>query len=55
VASGEETNTYDLTLASRQGRVSVQITGFEMVKINRLEPADRIADRISYTPASVTS
>ena len=48
VASGEETNTYDLTLTDDKGNVSVEILGFEMVKLNQLSKEDRIADKVSF-------
>jgi len=51
-ASGKETNTYDLTLCDTQGSVLVSIQGFEMVKLNRLEKEDRIADKVSFRQAS---
>jgi hypothetical protein len=53
IASGEETNTYDLTLVDGKGNVSVEITGFEMVKLNQLAPEDRITDRVTYTVAEL--
>ncbi|HKK99620.1 MAG TPA: SDR family oxidoreductase, partial [Desulfotignum sp.] len=48
-AFGEETNTYDLTLTDAAGKVYIRVTGFEMVKLNRLAPEDRIADRVTFT------
>jgi hypothetical protein len=51
VDSGEETNTYNLTLADEKGRVFVEIIGFEMVKLNQLAPEDRISDRVSFVKA----
>jgi len=51
IKSGDETNTYDLILTDARGNVSVEITGFEMVKLNQLAPEDRIADKISYVTA----
>ncbi len=53
IKSGEETNTYDLTLADDKGNVFVEILGFEMVKLNQLAEEDRIADRVTYKAASV--
>ena len=50
--SGEETNTYDLTLCDDKGNVSVKITGFQMVKLNRLDPEDRIAGKVSFKALS---
>ena len=45
-ASGEETNTYNLHLVDKKGNVYIEITSFEMVKINRLDPEDRIDELI---------
>ena len=47
-ASGEETNTYDLQLADKNGVVYMEINGFEMVKINKLDPEDRISSLVEY-------
>ena len=44
--SGEETNTYHLTLADRAGTVCIEIDGFEMVKLNRLDPEDETFARL---------
>ncbi|WDP92222.1 MAG: acyltransferase domain-containing protein [Desulfobacter sp.] len=54
-ASGDETNTYDLTLCDMDGKVYVRITGFEMVKLNRLDKEDRIADKVNFTPAAAVT
>jgi hypothetical protein len=48
-ASGKETNTYDLTLVDDTGMVFVKVRGFEMVKLTRLAPEDRIAGRVTFT------
>jgi len=48
-ASGEETNTYDLTLVDDTGMVFIKVGGFEMVKLTRLAPEDRIAGRVTFT------
>ena len=48
INSGEETNTYDLTLTDTKGNVSVEIKGFEMVKLNQLAMEDQIAGKVSY-------
>ncbi len=48
-ASGEETNTYDLFLTDLSGNVFIKVTGFEMVKLTRLAPEDRITDRVTFT------
>ncbi|MEH0020268.1 MAG: beta-ketoacyl synthase N-terminal-like domain-containing protein [Desulfobacter sp.] len=48
VASGEETNTYDLSLCDLKGNLLVDIQGFEMVKLGPLDPEDRIADKVSF-------
>jgi hypothetical protein len=50
-ASQEETNTYDLKLVDKKGNVYIEIIGFEMVKINRLDPEDRIADLVDFSSA----
>ncbi len=47
-ASGEETNTYDLKLVDKKGKVFIEVDSFEMVKLNHLDPEDRIIDRIEY-------
>ena len=46
IASGEKTITYRLTLADEDHRAVVEIEGFEMVKVDRLQPEDRIAERL---------
>jgi acyl transferase domain-containing protein/NAD(P)H-dependent flavin oxidoreductase YrpB (nitropropane dioxygenase family)/NAD(P)-dependent dehydrogenase (short-subunit alcohol dehydrogenase family)/acyl carrier protein len=45
-ASAEKTITYRLTLAGEDDRAVVEIEGFEMVKVDRLQPEDRIAERL---------
>jgi NAD(P)-dependent dehydrogenase (short-subunit alcohol dehydrogenase family) len=52
-ASGEETNTYDLTLTDMSGKVFIKVTGFEMVKLSRLAPEDRITDKVTFTETVV--
>ncbi len=47
-ASGDETNTYNLTLVDKKGNVFIEVEGFEMVKLNRLDPEDRIIDRVEF-------
>lgn len=46
IASAEKTVTYRLTLADAADRAVVEIEGFEMVKVDRLQPEDRIAERL---------
>jgi len=46
--SGEETNTYDLKLIDKKGNVFIEVNQFEMVKLNRLDPEDRIIDRVEF-------
>ncbi len=46
IASAERTVTYRLTLAGEDDRAVVEIEGFEMVKVDRLQPEDRIAERL---------
>jgi len=48
-ASGKETNTYDLKLTDKKGNVFIEVDSFEMVKLNRLEPADRIVDQVKFS------
>lgn len=48
-ASGEETNTYDLKLVDKTGTVFIEVDSFEMVKLNRLDPADQIIDRVQFS------
>jgi hypothetical protein len=52
IDSGEETNTYDLTLTDDKGNVSVEIIGFEMVKLSQLAEEDRIADKVSFVSSA---
>ncbi len=52
-ASGEETNTYDLFLTDMSGKVFIKIIEFEMVKLTRLAPEDRIADQVTFTETVV--
>ncbi|MFH2058239.1 MAG: beta-ketoacyl synthase N-terminal-like domain-containing protein [Pseudomonadota bacterium] len=47
-ASEEETNTYDLKLVDKKGNVFIEIDSFEMVKLNQLDPEDRITDRVRF-------
>ncbi|NOX32435.1 MAG: acyltransferase domain-containing protein [Deltaproteobacteria bacterium] len=51
MASGDETNTYDLMLTDKKGNVFIEVKSFEMVKLNRLDPEDRITDRINFRVA----
>ena len=48
-ASGEETNTYNLKLVDKDGNVFVEITGFEMIKLNKVDPEDRIDELIEFS------
>jgi NAD(P)-dependent dehydrogenase (short-subunit alcohol dehydrogenase family) len=45
-AGAEKTITYRSTLAGEDDRAVVEIEGFEMVKVDRLRPEDRIAERL---------
>ncbi len=47
-ASEEETNTYQLTLADKNGNVYISIKDFQMVKLNKLDEKDRIDHKIKY-------
>ncbi|MCP4023454.1 MAG: hypothetical protein GY729_16535, partial [Desulfobacteraceae bacterium] len=49
VDSSEETNTYNLQLVDKKGLVFVEVSRFEMVKLNLLEPVDQIRNQIRYT------
>ncbi|MCG8688444.1 MAG: phosphopantetheine-binding protein, partial [Desulfobacterales bacterium] len=51
-ASNEETNVYDLSLCDKKGKLFVDIQGFEMVKLNRLEPEDRIDHMVQFSNAA---
>ena len=48
VNSGEETNTYNLKLVDKKGDLYIEVTSFEMVKINQLAKEDRILEQIEY-------
>lgn len=48
-ASGDETNTYDLTLVDKSGAVFIEVDSFEMVKLNRLDPEDEIKGLVQFT------
>ena len=50
IASGDETNIYDLKLVDKTGLVYIEVDGFEMVKLNRLDPADQIKTLVGFTP-----
>ena len=47
-ASEDETNTYQLTLADKDGNVYISIKDFQMVKLNKLDEKDRIDHKIKY-------
>ncbi len=47
--SGKETNSYDLTLVDEDGVLLLEINGFEMVKVDKLGPENRIDDRLIVT------
>ena len=53
--SEEETNTYDLMLVDKKGNVIIEVDAFEMVKLNRLDPEDRIIDRVEFALAQEKS
>lgn len=48
VTSGEETNTYHLKLVDEKGNLFIDVDSFEMVKLNRLDPADQVIDRVEF-------
>jgi len=45
MASGEETNTYNLKVVDKKGKVFIEVDSFEMVKLNQLDSEDRIEER----------
>ena len=48
-ASEEETKTYDLKLVDEKGNVFIEVDSFEMVKLNQLDPEDRIIDLVDFS------
>ena len=48
-ASGEETNTYNLKLVDKKGNVFIEVINFEMVKLNKIDPENQIADLIEFS------
>ncbi|MCK5311834.1 MAG: acyltransferase domain-containing protein, partial [Desulfobacteraceae bacterium] len=48
INSGEETNTYNLKLVDKKGNIYIEVSSFEMVKINQLAKEDRILELIEY-------
>jgi len=48
-AAGKETNIYDICLCDDTGSLLIDIQGFEMVKLNRLEAEDCIAHKVQFT------
>ncbi len=48
INSGEETNTYNLKLVDKKGNIFIEVSSFEMVKINQLAKEDRILELIEY-------
>jgi acyl carrier protein len=49
MASSEETNTYNLKLVDKNGNLFIAVDSFEMVKLNRLDPEDRIMDLVDFS------
>ncbi|MCD4719728.1 MAG: KR domain-containing protein, partial [Desulfobacula sp.] len=47
--TGEETNTYNLKLVDKNGNLFIEVDSFEMVKLYRLDPEDRIIDRVEFS------
>ncbi len=45
--NGRDTNTYQLDLMDREGMLLIRIEDFEMVKVDKLAPENRITDKIS--------
>ncbi len=52
--SGDETNTYDLKLTDQKGNILIEIDRFEMVKLNRLAPEDRISHLVEFKGSEKT-
>jgi len=48
INSGTQTNTYNLQLVDKKGDLYIEVTDFEMVKINQLAEEDRILELIEY-------
>ncbi|MCD4742487.1 MAG: KR domain-containing protein, partial [Desulfobacteraceae bacterium] len=48
INSGEETNTYNLKLVGKKGNLYIEVSSFEMIKINQLAKEDRILELIEY-------
>ncbi len=48
INSGRETNSYNLQLIDKKGNLCVEVSNFEMVKINKLAKEDRILESIEY-------
>ncbi len=48
IDSGEETNTYNLTLADSAGKVCIEINEFQMVKLARLDKEHRIDHKVTW-------
>jgi NAD(P)-dependent dehydrogenase (short-subunit alcohol dehydrogenase family)/3-hydroxymyristoyl/3-hydroxydecanoyl-(acyl carrier protein) dehydratase len=47
-SSDQDTNTYQLQLVDETGDLFVEVTNFQMVKLNRLDKEDRINDRVTF-------
>jgi len=47
IASGEEANTFSLTLADRDGHVYMDIDRFDMVKVTKVPKENRIDSMFS--------
>ncbi|MCP4694406.1 MAG: SDR family NAD(P)-dependent oxidoreductase, partial [Desulfobacterales bacterium] len=48
-AAGKEINAYDLQLVDQDGVLLLEINGFEMVKVDKLGPENRIDDKLVIT------
>ncbi len=55
MASGDETNTYNLKLVDDKGNLFIEVDAFQMVKLNRLDPDDRIDDKVSFANSKKVS
>ncbi|MCF6248089.1 MAG: acyltransferase domain-containing protein [Desulfobacula sp.] len=55
IDSGEETNTYNLKLVDTKGNLYIEVESFQMVKLNQLDPEDRIADGVEFSVSKQTA
>ncbi len=55
INSGDETNTYNLKLVDQKGNLFIEVDAFQMVKLNKLDPEDRIVDKVRFSKEKVGS